>query len=114
MSETKSFGILAAELEGDAPVGAGALRSTYASRMAPGRVREALAHRFDQELDEVLEQLRTSLHEAWASSVSLKSTMDLELSPAEGRWRVRLVEKRGGQETSQLTVSKPAAADSGL
>lgn len=107
MGETRDFAIVAAELEGDAVVGAGASRSTYAARMAPvpgpaDLARQELARQFDHELDGILVELRATLHEAWASSEDVHSTMDLELLPTEGRWRVRLVRKRGGEEIREM------------
>lgn len=118
MSEPIDFARVAAELEGDATVGAGATRSSYAKRFAavPARAtsREDLAQRFDHELDELLDQLRATLHEAWTTSVPVHSSMDLELSPLEGHWRLRLVEKRGSELTRLLATSQhPAAADAG-
>ena len=107
MGETKDFAIVAAELEGDAVVGAGSAHSAYAARMAPGverrdEARKDLAQQFDRELDDMLDELRAMLHEAWTSSEDVHSTMDLHFLPSEGRWHVRLVKKRGGEEIREM------------
>ena len=103
----RSFAKIAAEMEGDAPVGAGVRRSDYATRMAPkrtGEVQQAV-QRFDRELDEVIVEIKTSVHEAW-TAVGASSLIQLEVSLIEGVWRMRLVARRGGEEIKRLAISE--------
>lgn len=112
MSE-RSFAKIAAEMEGDAPVGAGVRSSDYATRMAPkkaGAAPQQAVQRFDRELDELIGEIRTSVHEAWTAS-GTSSLIQLEVSLIEGVWRMRLVERRGGEEIKRLAISEATTTE---